>query len=122
MHSRGTGPVQALVRQPAAGRANNGGLRIGEMERDSILSHGISSFLQESMMKRSDEYSVQIDESTGLIDYSESDNQKCRIQVPYAFKMLLQELQSMCICPRVVVENSIANKPVFQHLIKNIIQ
>ena len=122
MHSRGTGPVQALVRQPAAGRANNGGLRIGEMERDSILSHGVSSFLQESMMKRSDEYSVQIDESTGLIDYSESDTQKCRIQVPYAFKMLLQELQSMCICPRVVVENSIANKPVFQHLMKNIIQ
>ena len=121
MHSRDK-VVQALIRQPAAGRANNGGLRIGEMERDSILSHGVSSFLQESMMKRSDEYAVQVDESTGLIDYSESGTQKCSIQVPYAFKMLLQELQSMCIYPRVVVDNSIANKPVFQHLIKNIIQ
>ena len=47
MHSRATGPVQALIRQPASGRANNGGLRIGEMERDSILSHGLSSFLGE---------------------------------------------------------------------------
>ena len=44
---------KALIRQPAAGRANNGGLRIGGMERDSILSHGISNFLSESMMKRS---------------------------------------------------------------------
>lgn len=120
MHSRGTGPVQALVRQPASGRANNGGLRIGEMERDSILSHGTSSFLQESMMKRSDEYSFQINESTGLIDYSDDDSKKCRIQVPYAFKMLLQELQSMSITPRIVVENAVSNKPVFQHLVNNI--
>ena len=92
------------------------------MERDSILSHGVSSFLQESMMKRSDDYNVQINESTGLIDYTNDDSQKCRIQVPYAFKMLLQELQSMCIYPRIVVENSISNKPVFQHLINNIVK
>ena len=122
MHSRGTGPVQALIRQPAAGRANNGGLRIGEMERDSILSHGVSCFLQESMMKRSDEYSVQINESTGLIDYTDDETKKCTIQVPYAMKMMLQELQSMCIYPRIVVENNVANKPVFEHLIKNIVR
>jgi len=120
MHSRGTGPVQALVRQPASGRSNNGGLRIGEMERDSILSHGISSFLQESMMKRSDEYSFQINESTGFIDYSDDDSKKCIINVPYAFKLLIQELQTMSICPRIIVENSISNKPVFQHLVNNI--
>ena len=92
MHSRGTGPVQALIRQPAAGRANNGGLRIGEMERDSILSHGISNFLSESMMKRSDEYRVQINETTGKIDYTDNDEPKCEIQLPYAMKMLLQEI------------------------------
>ena len=120
MHSRGTGPVQALIRQPASGRANNGGLRIGEMERDSILSHGTSSFLQESMMKRSDEYQVQINESTGLIDYTDDDSQKCMINVPYAFKMLLQELQAMSITPRIVTDTFIANKPVFQHLINNL--
>ena len=120
MHSRGTGPLQALVRQPAAGRSNNGGLRIGEMERDSILSHGVSSFLQESMMKRSDDYQVQINESTGLIDYSTDDSQKCMINVPYAFKLLLQELQAMSITPRIVTENHIPNKPVFQYLMNNL--
>tara|TARA_B100000900_G_C20599006_1_gene724707 strand:- start:1150 stop:4722 length:3573 start_codon:yes stop_codon:yes gene_type:complete len=118
MHSRSTGPVQALIRQPAAGRANNGGLRIGEMERDSILSHGVSSFLQESMMKRSDEYSVEINESTGLLDYSGEST--CEVQMPYAMKMLLQELQAMSITPRLIVDSHIPNKPVFQHLLNNL--
>ena len=63
------------------------------------------------MMKRSDDYNVQINESTGLIDYTNDDSQKASYQVPYAFKMLLQELQSMCIYPRIIVENSISNKP-----------
>ena len=76
IHSRGTGPVQALVRQPAAGRANNGGLRIGEMERDSILSHGVSAFLKETMLERSDKYTFQIDENSGLIDYNKDDKVK----------------------------------------------
>ena len=120
MHSRGTGPVQALIRQPAAGRANNGGLRIGEMERDSILSHGISNFLSESMMKRSDEYRVQINETTGKIDYTDNDEPKCDIQLPYAMKMLLQELQGMSITPRIVTDNAISNKPVFQYLVKQL--
>ena len=120
MHSRSTGPVQALVRQPAAGRANNGGLRIGEMERDGILSHGTSKFLQESMMKRSDNYSVQINENTGLIDYSNNTDPKCKVMMPYAMKLLIQELQTMCIYPRLEVDSHIANKPVFQYLINNL--
>ena len=62
-----------MTRQPAAGRSNNGGLRIGEMERDSILSHGISAFLRESMMKRSDQYEVAIDNRSGLISDSKDD-------------------------------------------------
>jgi DNA-directed RNA polymerase II subunit RPB2 len=119
MHSRGTGPLQAIVRQPAAGRANNGGLRIGEMERDSILSHGISSFLSNSMMERSDKYEFQVDANTGLIDYKDNDTPKYKVQMPYAMKMLLQELQTMCIYPRLIVDTPISNKPVFQHLINN---
>jgi len=120
MHSRGTGPVQALIRQPASGRGNNGGLRIGEMERDSILSHGLSSFLQETMMERSDKYSVQINESTGLIDHSSSNSKKVLISVPYAMKMLLQELQMMSIYPRLEVSSMIENKPVLQYLVDNL--
>ena len=120
MHSRGTGPVQALVRQPAAGRANNGGLRIGEMERDSILSYGIGSFLKESMMERSDKFVVQIDGASGLIDYNKDDKIKHMVQMPYAMKMLLQELQTMCIYPRLEVDTHIPNKPVFQHLLNNL--
>ena len=119
MHSRGTGPLQAIVRQPAAGRANNGGLRIGEMERDSILSHGVSSFLNESMMERSDKYEFQVDANTGLIDYKDNDTPKYKVQMPYAMKMLIQELQTMCIYPRLVVDTPISNKPVFQHLLNN---
>ena len=67
MFSRSTGPLQHLTNQPAAGRANKGGLRIGEMERDSIIAHGSANFLQESMLKRSDDYNVFINEKTGFI-------------------------------------------------------
>ncbi len=119
MHSRGTGPLQALIRQPAAGRANNGGLRIGEMERDSILSYGIGSFLKESMMDRSDKFIVQVDEKSGLIDYNDNKD-KCMVHMPYAMKMLLQELQTMCIYPRLEIDTHISNKPVFKHLLNNI--
>jgi len=120
VHSRGTGPVQALVRQPAAGRSNNGGLRIGEMERDSILSHGVSSFLRESMMERSDKYSVNIDENSGLINYQDNASIKHSVLMPYAMKLLLQELQTMCINTRIIIDTQIPNKPVFQHLLNNL--
>ena len=104
IHSRATGPLQNMTRQPAAGRSNNGGLRIGEMERDSILSHGISAFLRESMMKRSDQYEVAIDNRSGLIADSKDDPDSDTIQVPYSCKLLLQELQTMSIGPRLVTK------------------
>ena len=108
MHSRGTGPLQSLIRQPAAGRSNNGGLRIGEMERDSLLGHGISDFLRESMMERSDKYEVNIDKTTGLISNEKSEND-VKVQIPYAMKMLLQEIQTMSIAPRLITNDSIEN-------------
>ena len=120
MFSRGTGPLQHLVRQPASGKANKGGLRIGEMERDSILGHGISQFMQESMMERSDAFRIQIDKKSGLIDYETSEN-KVMVNIPYCMKLLLQELQSLSIAPRLVTEDiKNNNQALLQMLHKNI--
>ena len=117
MHSRGKGPLQSLNRQPAAGRSNNGGLRIGEMERDSILAHGISDFLNESMMERSDKYSVNIDNRTGLISNGEESENIVNLNMPYSMKLLLQELQSMSIAPRLITNDSVEN-PMIQEYIE----
>ena len=115
MHSRATGPVQALIRQPASGRANNGGLRIGEMERDSLLGHGLSDFLRESMMERSDKYEVNIDRKTGLISKGLTvDDDK--VQMPYSMKMLLQEIQAMSIAPRLITDTNIENPHVHEFI------
>ena len=119
MHSRATGKLQHLVRQPATGRANKGGLRIGEMERDSIISHGISKFLNESIMDRSDAFKMQIDTETGLISYDDKSENKTIVNIPYCMKLLLQELQSLSIAPRLVTEKNI-NKPVLDFLYKNL--
>jgi len=117
MFSRSTGPIQNLTRQPAEGRGHQGGLRIGEMERDSILGHGVAGFLNESMMERSDKYNVQIDKYTGLISYDDKPlYEKNIIQIPYASKLLIQELQTMSIAPRLVTGVDIDNPVLFQHM------
>ena len=67
INHRATGPLTKLTRQPVSGRANDGGLRIGEMERDAVISHGMSAFLKESMMERSDHYEMAICNTTGTI-------------------------------------------------------
>ena len=64
---RATGPRTALTKQPVSGRANDGGLRIGEMERDVLISHGITNFLRESMMERGDKYQMAVCNKTGMI-------------------------------------------------------
>ena len=72
---RALGPRTALTRQPVSGRANDGGLRIGEMERDSVISHGTSAFLKESMMERGDKYKIAICNTTGMLAiYNPSQN------------------------------------------------
>jgi len=64
---RALGPRSALTRQTVGGRANDGGLRIGEMERDTVISHGISNFLRESMMERGDKYHIAVCNQTGMV-------------------------------------------------------
>jgi DNA-directed RNA polymerase II subunit RPB2 len=119
VHSRATGPLQSLIRQPAQGKSNNGGVRIGEMERDSILAHGITSFLRESVMERSDKFKVNIDERSGLISNEINDSKIVTVHTPYAMKMLLQELQTMSIAPRLMTNQNINNPAVFDYLVDN---
>lgn len=103
---RTSGPITATTRQPTKGRGNNGGLRIGEMERDSILSHGMSAFLKESLMERSDKYAFHVEKSTGDIATTnknkffptKDDNMFFdTVQTPYAFKLFIQEMKGMGI-------------------------
>ena len=120
MYSRSTGQQQHLTRQPAGGRANNGGLRIGEMERDAIIGHGASSFLRESVMERSDAYTMQIDKKSGLISYDDKIEDKLNVDMPYCMKLLIQELETMSIAPRLVTDKNIDNVSVFRFLHENI--
>ena len=75
VNSRSDGPRSALTKQPVGGRANDGGLRIGEMERDTVISHGMNEFLRESMMERGDKYFLAVCNKTGIISiYNPSKN------------------------------------------------
>jgi len=95
---RSTGPVTLMTHQPLEGRSNDGGLRIGEMERDSLLSHGLMSFLNESMMKRSDEHNYLFSKEDGLLDYNDSKNtQITTLNMPYSMGLYLHEIESMHI-------------------------
>jgi len=116
INARGIGKLTGLTRQPTEGRRRGGGLRIGEMERDTVLSHGISLFIKESMMERSDKYSWCACKRCGtLVAFNIKANiNTCRncnnddvavIQTPYAFKLLIQELETMGIQLRINTEN-----------------
>ena len=111
LHSRATGPRVMLTRQPAEGRARDGGLRFGEMERDCILAHGASWFLKERMHNVSDGFELPIAKSSGLPaainkdknickTFNENSNEYFDVSIPYSFKLLMQELMSMAVCVR----------------------
>jgi DNA-directed RNA polymerase II subunit RPB2 len=110
MYSRSTGPITMHTRQPSEGRAREGGLRLGEMERDSIISHGASFFLKEKLMDSSDFYKIYINRKNGMIaigtpeqrTLKEDINDAKPVYVPYAFKLLMQELMAIGIVPRLV--------------------
>lgn len=110
IHSRGSnGPIVMLTRQPSEGRARNGGLRLGEMERDCLIGHGVSKFLKEKMLDTSDNYRIFICKNCGLTadanptkniykcNYCKVSSDVVQVRIPYAFKLLSQELQTMNI-------------------------
>ena len=136
---RDKGPRTVLTRQPVQGRANDGGLRIGEMERDSLISHGVSKFIQESMLVRGDDYYVAVCNQSGTIAaYNESLNlflspmadgpikfsnitetsanvvnisrhgrEFSVVRVPYAFKLLMQELRTINVEMRIITDQNV---------------
>ena len=93
---RTTGPKKLLTHQPVEGRSNDGGLRIGEMERDCLLSHGVSKFLNESLMERSDKSEVLFQPETGYLD-STADLQGTILETPYSLGLIIRELEAMHI-------------------------
>jgi DNA-directed RNA polymerase II subunit RPB2 len=125
-HSRSIGPMVNLTRQPAEGRSRDGGFRIGEMERDVMIAHGISRFCRERMYDVSDKYSTHVCNKCGMIaafndgkktrmydmaDFSIHLCKTCdnhtdfsKVEIPYAYKLMSQELQTINVVPRLITE------------------
>lgn len=115
IHARDKGPKSQMTRQPTSGRSKHGGLRLGEMERDVVLSHGISQFIKEGWMERSDKFKWAICRYCGIMAlYGPfiSECKKCKredivlIETPYAFKLLIQELECLGLQVRLSPDES----------------
>ena len=114
-NSRARGTTQLLTRQPPEGRALNGGLRFGEMERDAMIAHGLSQFLKERLVDTSDIYNMHVCNICGIIAskvYNKKSyicnsckgSETSKVTVPYAFKLLVQELMAINILPKIMPE------------------
>lgn len=121
VHSRSTGPMTKLTRQPLGGRSVGGGNRIGEMEKDSLAAHGSANFLRDRLLFNSDVYRIHVCDDCGMFAQTDVENNKflCKcsgnpstynrtrisqVIIPYACKLLFQELIAMCIAPRLLLE------------------
>ena len=119
LHSRACGPLVMLTRQPAEGRAREGGLRFGEMERDCVAAHGVMEFTKERFMECSDGFNCYTCRKCGLLAIAnpEANIWLCKgcqnttefaaIQIPYAYKLLVQELETMNIGSRIFTQGAI---------------
>ena len=120
-HSRSMGPMVNLTRQPAEGRSRDGGFRIGEMERDVMIAHGASRLCRERLYEVSDKYSMYVCKKCGMAaSYNDGKNNRdfiihlcntcgnktdfARVEIPYAFKLMSQELQTINVATRIITE------------------
>jgi DNA-directed RNA polymerase II subunit RPB2 len=114
INARGHGafaPKEPLTRQPTHGRRKSGGLRLGEMERDVLLGHGVSTFIKESYMERADKFSMIIDSHEGT-PINKPTNNMVQVNIPYSFKLLSQELNTMGLDMKYNTVNSIDNNTI----------
>ncbi|MBI4158747.1 DNA-directed RNA polymerase subunit B [Candidatus Woesearchaeota archaeon] len=115
LHARASGRIQLLTRQPIEGRARGGGLRVGEMEKDCFVAHGASLLLKERF--DSDKTIVYVCEKCGMLAVNDTfkDIKQClkcgsnveitAIELSYAFKLLMDELKSLCIYPKLLLRS-----------------
>jgi DNA-directed RNA polymerase subunit B len=119
IHSRARGQVQMLTKQPTEGRARGGGLRFGEMERDCLIAYGASMMLKDRLLEESDKAEINVCERCGLLAYYDVKQRRfiCRVcgekskissvVIAYAFKLLLQEMMSLNVAPRLLAKEKV---------------